>query len=276
MRVPASTSNLGPGFDSLGVALHLYNQVTVRRDVCAQHTRAIRDAAAAFFRKTNCKRFDFSCGISGEIPIARGLGSSATIRVGLLLALNRLAQTNLTRRDIFGIAAELEKHPDNAAPAVFGGFTVARGLNVQRFDVASRLLFVLLIPSLKVATAKARAVLPKNVSRADAVRSAGNAVAITAAFASHAYENLRGAFWDGLHQPYRQKLIPYLGKCIAAAEKAGALGAFLSGSGSAVCAITLRSPAKIVAAMRTSFGSDTAHTIVTRVDNSGARIISSR
>jgi homoserine kinase len=276
VRVPASTSNLGPGFDCLGVALRLYNEITVTRGVRAQHAGMIRDVATAFFRETNCKLFDFSCRISGEIPVARGLGSSGTIRVGLLLALNKLAHTHLTRRDIFAIAAELEKHPDNAAPAVFGGFTVVRELHVQRFAVTSRLLFVLLIPPIKIATAKARTVLPKNILHTAAVMSAGNAAAITAAFASLAYENLRGTFRDGLHQPYREKFIPRLGNCIAAAEQAGALGAFLSGSGSAICAVALRNRAKIASAMQTALGSNQAHTIVTRADNSGARIIKSR
>ena len=276
MRVPASTSNLGPGFDCLGVALRLYNEVTVTRDVRAQHAAMIREVATAFFRKTKCKPFDFSCRISGEIPVARGLGSSATIRVGLLLALNKLANTNLKRHDIFATAAELEKHPDNAAPAIFGGFTVVRELHIQRFAVASRLFFVLLVPPIKIATAKARAVLPKNISHAAAVVSAGNAAAITAAFASRIYEDLRGTFQDGLHQPYREKFIPCLGDCIVAAEQAGALGAFLSGSGSAICAVALENPAKITSAMQAALGSNQAHTIVTRADNSGARIMKSR
>ena len=276
MRVPASTSNLGPGFDCLGVALRLYNEITVTRDVRAQHAAMIRDVATTFFSKTNYKQFDFSCRISGEIPVARGLGSSATIRVGLLFALNKLARTNLTRDNIFTIAAELEKHPDNAAPAVFGGFTVVRGLHVQRFAVASRLLFVLLVPPIKIATARARAALPKNISLTAAVMSAGNAAAITAAFTSRHYENLRGTFRDGLHQPYREKFIPCLADCVAAAEQAGALGAFLSGSGSAICAITLGDPAKIASAMQSALGSDQAPTIITRADNSGARIIESR
>ena len=276
VRVPASTSNLGPGFDCLGVALRLYNEITLTRDVRAQHAGMIREGAAAFFRKTNCRQFDFSCRIFGEIPVARGLGSSATFRVGLLLALNKLAHTHLTRRDIFAIAAELEKHPDNAAPAVFGGFTVVRELHVQRFAVASRLRFVLLIPPIKIATAKARAVLPKNISHTAAVMSVGSATAITAAFASRAYENLGGTFRDGLHQPYREKFIPCLSDCIAAAEQAGALGAFLSGSGSAICAVALRNPGKIASAMHAALGSNQAQTIVTRADNSGARVMKSR
>jgi homoserine kinase len=276
VRVPASTSNLGPGFDCLGVALRLYNEVTIKRSANSRQIPIVREVAAAFFRKTRCQRFDFSCVIAGGVPIARGLGSSATIRIGSLLALNEIARTHLTRRDIFAIAVALEKHPDNVAPATFGGFTVTRGPQVQRFTVASDLLFVLLISPIKVATKKARALLPERISHADAVRSAGAAAAITAAFVSRGYENLRGNFWDGLHQPYRAKLIPHLDDCIKAAEGAGALGAFLSGSGSAICAIALRNGGKIAAAMQATFGSNDARTIITRADNSGARIVEAR
>jgi homoserine kinase len=276
VRVPASTSNLGPGFDCLGVALRLYNEVTVQRGAMAGQTEIVREAAAAFFSGTKRKRFDFSCTISGEVPIARGLGSSATIRVGLLSALNELARANLSRHAIFAIAAELERHPDNAAPATFGGFTVAREQNVQRFTVARRLFFVLLIPPFEVATKKARNVLPRLIPRAGAVTSAGNAAAITGAFASRAYEKLRGILFDQLHQPYRQKLVPHLAECLASAERAGALGAFLSGSGSTICAVALRDPQKIGAAMLKKSKLENARIVVTHADNNGFRLVRSQ
>src|SRR6202023_948496 len=107
--------------------------------------------------------------------------------------------------------------------------------------------FVLLIPDFEIRTSSARKILPAKIARAAAVESSGNASVITAAFAARNYENLRGAFVDHLHQPFRRKLIPILPRVIAAAEKAGALGAFLSGSGSAVCAVTLRTPRKVAA-----------------------------
>jgi homoserine kinase len=273
VRVPASTSNLGPGFDCLGVALRLYNKVTITRNANLRHVPIVRKTAAAFFRTTNCRSFGFSCEISGDVPVERGLGGSATVRVGVLFGLNELANTKLSRGEIFALAASLEKHPDNAAPAIFGGFTVTRGLHVQRFGVGSGLYFLLLIPSIKMATTEARAVLPKKVPHTDATRSAGNAAAIAAAFASRKYEKLRGSFWDGLHQPYREKLILHLGDCIEAAERSGALGGFLSGSGSAICAITLRSPHRIAAAMQKVFGLYDARTIITRADNRGAHVI---
>jgi homoserine kinase len=173
---------------------------------------------------------------------------------------------------IFQLGAELEGHPDNAAPSSFGGFTVARGENVQRFQVAPRLKFVLLIPDFEIQTSAARKTLPAKISRMNAVASAGNACAITAAFASGDYENLRGAFIDHLHQPFRARLIPFLPRVIAAAEKAGALGAFLSGSGSTICAVTLRNPRKVSAAMQRAAGSTSTAIVITTVDNLGVQI----
>ncbi len=272
VRVPASTSNLGPGFDCLGVALQLYNHVTVRRGGSIHHPSFIREIAAKFFASAKCPSFDFSSTINGDVPVARGLGSSATVRVGLLHGLNKLAGSRLSRHELFATAAELEHHPDNASPASFGGFTVTQASQVQRFNVSPRLLFILLIPDLEIETAKARALLPRNVPRADAVMSAANAATIAAAFATGDYEKLRGRFSDGLHQPYREKLVPYLHDTIEAAEKAGALGAFLSGSGSAICAIALEDADKIATAMRAVCDVKNARTVVARADNSGARI----
>ncbi|HEV3147461.1 MAG TPA: hypothetical protein VGZ24_02335, partial [Chthoniobacterales bacterium] len=118
------------------------------------------------------------------MPQSRGLGGSATIRLGVLYALNRLAGNPLDRLSIFRLCAQLEGHPDNAAPASLGGFTVVRGENVQRFEVSPALYFVLLIPDFEVKTLSARKILPPRISRAAAVESCANACAITAAFAS--------------------------------------------------------------------------------------------
>jgi homoserine kinase len=173
---------------------------------------------------------------------------------------------------IFQLCAELEGHPDNAAPSSFGGFTVARGKNVQRFQVSPRLKFILLIPDFEIQTSAARKILPAKISRMNAVASAGNACAITAAFASGDYENLRGAFTDHFHQPFRARLIPFLLRVVAAAEKAGAPGAFLSGSGSTICAVTLRDPRKVAAAMVRAAKIRAARTLITTADNVGVQI----
>ena len=271
VRVPASTSNLGPGFDCLGIALRLYNNVTVSRGRRRPVPAMTRSAAAAFFKRARRKPFAFSCSIAGDVPQCRGLGSSASVRLGVLCGLNELANRPLQRQEIFEVCARLEGHPDNAAPACYGGFNVVRGLQRQMFTVSAQLHFVLLVPDFEVATAEARRLLPSRVDRLAAVENCRNACAITAAFASREYETLRGAFADRLHQPFRKKLIPFLDNVIAAAESAGALGAFLSGSGSTICAVTLRSPEKISRAMLAS-SSPGARTIITAADNRGARI----
>jgi homoserine kinase len=275
VRVPASTSNLGPGFDCLGVALRIYNDVTVSRGRGGRAPALVGSAAEAFFERAKQRPFSFACSIAGDIPQSRGLGSSAAVRVGVLHGLNEMADRPLQRRDLFELCARLEGHPDNAAPACYGGFNVVRGLDRQMFTVSAQLHFVLLIPDFEIATAEARRLLPLRVDRLRAVENSRNACAITAAFASREYHSLGGAFTDHLHQPFRKKLIPFLDKVIAAAESAGALGAFLSGSGSSICAVTLRSPEKISAAMLAS-ASPGARALVTAADNRGARVLSPR
>jgi len=275
IRVPGSTSNLGPGFDCLGVALRIYNSIAIRRTESGsnRHEKIVAQAADLFFKQTRRSRFQFACSARERIPRCRGLGSSATIRLGILHGLNELAGRPLDRSSIFQLCAELEHHPDNAAPASFGGFTVARGENVQRFAVAAKLKFVLLIPDFEIQTSKARKILPAKISRLGAVQSAGNAAAITAAFSSRNYEKLAGLFADQLHQRFRTKLIPFLPRVINAAENAGALGGFLSGSGSTICAFTLRNERKVAAAMQRA-AKTKCGVIITTADNRGVAISS--
>ena len=277
VRVPASTSNLGPGYDCLGVALRLHNSVTINRGKIppSPHPQIVSDATERFFQETRRRAFSFSFSSAEQIPRCRGLGSSATVRLGVLLGLNRLSGDPLDRLTIFRLCAQLEGHPDNAAPASFGGFTVVGSKRsvptVQRFGVSSRLYFVLVVPELEIQTSKARRVLPKKISHVAALQNCANACAITAAFASRDYEKMRGTFSDNLHQPFRAKLIHFLPRVIAASERAGALGAFLSGSGSAIAAVTLEGPERIAAAMSRAADAP-ARTIITYADNRGAQV----
>lgn len=275
VRVPASTSNLGPGFDCLGLALRVYNDVTVRRGRGKALAPIVSEAAELFFARAETKPFAFSCNISGDVPASRGLGSSAMVRVGIVHCLNELSSRALARDKLFAICADLEGHPDNAAPATFGGFNVVRPQARQRFAVAPALKILLLVPDFEVRTADARALLPDRLRRIDAVESCGNACAIAAAFASQNYEKLRGAFADKLHQPFRKKLVPFFDDVVAHAEKAGALGAFLSGSGSTIAAATLVNPQRIADAMLAAARSD-ARMLITTADNRGARVISTQ
>lgn len=276
VRVPASTSNLGPGFDCLGVALRLYNDVTISRDRRMSRVPPIvRSAAKLFFDSARVRPFPFSCAITDNVPRVRGLGSSATVRVGVLHGLNTLTGKPFNRRKIFELATRLENHPDNAAPATFGGFNVAGGVESQRFEVSPRLQFVLLIPNFEIATGSARRMLPDRLPRLAAVASCANACAITAAFASRKYGRLRGAFIDQLHQPYRKRLIPFFDDVIAAGERAGGLGGFLSGSGSTIICLTMRSAGKVAAAMSQAARPTGARILISPADNHGARLLQS-
>ena len=272
IQIPATSANLGPGYDCLGIALNVYNRVTVERssDGAPELTPMANEAASAFFGTAGVSPFPFHCHIDGEVPRSRGMGSSVTVRLGLLHGLNELSGCPLAARRLFEICAALEGHPDNAAPAAFGGFVVSGRGNFDRFEVDEHLEFVLLVPPFEVSTPAARKVLPAQVDRLAAVRSCANACRITAAFAARRYDGLRGAFGDGLHQPFREPLVPFLPKVVAAGEKAGALGGYLSGSGSAICCVTLDNGEEVATAMQRAYGDKDAYTLRTHVANRGA------
>jgi homoserine kinase len=273
-RVPGTTANLGPGFDSLGIALGLSNEITVSRSARREHPAVFAGAADAFFKAADIAPFGFDWKIEGEVPQSRGLGSSVTVRLGVMHGLNALCESPLNRDALFELCADLEGHPDNAAPAAFGGFAVSRaGAETIRCEVAPELKFVLLIPDFEVSTPMARSILPDGIPRRDAVMSASNACRITAAFLTKRYDLLRGSFGDGLHQPYRQRLIPFLYEVIGAAESAGAIGGFLSGSGSTICCVTLENAEGIAAAMKAASGNEGASTLIRSADNRGATVI---
>jgi homoserine kinase len=258
------------------VALQLFNQVTVTRLDAPHASDSVMAQAAgqAFFEAAGVEPFPFSWSIAGEVPPSRGLGSSVTVRLGLLHGLNVLCDMPLLPPQIFQICARLEGHPDNAGPAAFGGFTVTGGPGEPvRFEVSPELQFVLLIPDFEVSTPEARRVLPAQLERLSAVRSCVNACRITAAFATRHYEQLRGAFADGLHQPFRQGLIPFLPEVITSGEQAGALGGFLSGSGSTICCVTLANAEAVGAAMLAACPSPGARVVITLADNGGMQIL---
>jgi homoserine kinase len=233
----------------------------------------VAEAARAFFEAAKLKPRSFTWNTEGEVPQSRGLGSSVTVRLGLLHGLNALMEGNLEAEQLFQLCSALEGHPDNAAPAAFGGFTVSRqGAPTFRSEISPELKFVLLIPDFEVSTPSARDILPSNYPRADVVRSIGNAARVTAAFLQQRYELLRGCFEDGIHQPYREPLVPFLSKTIASGERAGALGGFLSGSGSTICCITLHDEQAVAAAMLDA-SPPGSQIVVTAANNMGAEIV---
>jgi homoserine kinase len=292
VRVPASTSNLGSGFDTLGLAVRLYNQVHVTRrergkieldkSVRPEDRGWVQDVAESamdiFFRRSRVRSFGASIGLSGEVPVARGLGASATARVGILAALNALAGDRFSREQLLDLATTLEGHPDNASPALFGGFTVSGNVQSGRkvtvrclsYRVSPQLKLVTLIPRYGINTHEARRLLPKAYPKADAAHALNRSALITAALSSRRYGALRGLFDDRVHQPYREQLLPSLTAVIRAGEAAGALGGFLSGSGSSIICLTLASPGAIGRAMLRSWPEGEVKILT--ADNRGIRV----
>jgi len=278
VRVPATTSNLGPGFDTLGVALKLYNTVRVERTNSntiyirnEQVTKSAGDEARmptetveAFADATGNQVTGLDITVSGDVPISRGLGSSVTVRLGIVAALNALYSKSVRLRrldtdEVLALVASLEGHPDNTAPALYGGF-VATGriqgvIRHAKFRVPSSLKFVATIPKFEIRTEHARKVLPEKVPLPDAVANITRTALITAAFAQGKYETLTGLFEDRLHQPFRKKLISPLDDVIQAGVEAGAIGGWLSGSGSTIMCLTRRDPKKVGHDMRHAFSS---------------------
>lgn len=268
VRVPASSANLGPGFDCLGIALTLYDEWRVEGTPGDPSLRIAVDGADAIptdgrnlayqaFRKVfqlhNRPLPALRMELKSRIPVAGGLGSSSAAIVGGLVAANRALGDPMTREQLLDLAAAFEGHPDNVAPALFGGFCAAtydqgkvRCVSWQSPALFRDLTAVAAIPYFELKTEKARAVLPKNVPRLDAVFNTGRAALLVSALLSKRYDLLGDAMCDRLHEPYREKLIPGFSKAVAAAEAAGAYGAALSGAGPTVLALTPRSKAAAV------------------------------
>jgi homoserine kinase len=289
VRVPASTSNLGPGFDCLGLALQVYNTTTLTRNDDAKIPHGmIEETAAAFFQRATGGKvapFGFEVEIAGGIPISRGLGSSVTVRLGVLMGLAELVKDffPITREQLLTLLIELEGHPDNAVPSFLGGFAVcahasddpADGFVYTRAEVKPELSFVTLVPELRLSTETARGLLPKEVPFRHAVDNAQRTARIAAAFCTGDYASLRGMFVDHLHQPYRRVLIPGFADILGAAREAGALGSFLSGAGSCLMAVTLENVEAISAAMLAAAGKHglPAEVRVLQADNAGVRVV---
>jgi homoserine kinase len=271
VRIPATSANLGPGFDCLGVALQLYNHLTVSRDFPVVVHPMADQAARSFFQKSGIPPFRFGWQMNGDIPRSRGLGSSVTLRLGLLHGLNALSNSPLEAAMLYRICAELEGHPDNAAPAAFGGFAAARADGEYfRCEVLPNLFFVALVPPQEVETDASRVELPKDISRTDAALNTAHACLITAAFATQRYELLRGSMQDWLHQPWRGLQQSHLHPAIEAGKSAGALDGYLSGSGSTVVCLTLEAPEQVAAAMQKILPE--AKTLILQADNIGALV----
>ena len=255
VKVPATTSNLGPGFDCLGMALDVWNVVEVEvgasgisvsgegeSSLPRESSNLVYKSFRLPFEKAGRAVPEVGITCRNDIPLARGLGSSSAAVVGGLVAGNEVCGRPLSQDDLLELAATTEGHPDNSTPALLGGcrIVVWEGprLVTAPVPLPDDLRAVLFIPEMPMPTDQARRLLPRNVDRQDAVYNMGRVALLVRALSSGDLTHLAVATGDRLHQPARQTIFPAMKNIIRAAMGAGALGAFLSGAGSTVLALT--------------------------------------
>ncbi|MCQ2362678.1 MAG: homoserine kinase, partial [Acidaminococcaceae bacterium] len=258
LQIPATSANCGPGFDSLGLALNFYNEVTYEildhngmeltvQGEGADYLKpfggnlAFRSFYTVWNELTMGEHIGLKVSMVNRIPLSRGLGSSSACIVGGVMAASILSGANLSQEQLLHYANTLEGHPDNVAPAIFGNFTISYldGQNNPHSLVikpAKPLKFIALVPELQLSTEVARQAIPAAVPHKDAVFNTSRSALLVGAILSGNFEYLAAALEDKLHQPYRAHLIPGLKEIFAAARQVGAYNAIISGAGSTVMA----------------------------------------
>ncbi len=251
VTVPATSANIGPGFDALGVALGLYNKFVFERkeqfeyinviEKYANENNLIVRSAIETYNYLKSEVIPFSLEEMQDIPISRGLGSSATCIIAGIMAANYFAGNKLNKNEILKIATKIEGHPDNVAPAIFGGLVASfinyDNIEYTKYEIASNLFFTVAIPNFSLSTQKARGVLPKRLNYSDVVFSLSRAINIPKALETGDIKKLYCLLFDKLHQPYRMKLIAesYLFKDFSKRNK---MPFCISGSGSTLLFIS--------------------------------------
>lgn len=256
LKIPATSANLGAGFDCLGMALDMYNEITIETIeqgleiiVPEQDRLLVESDQTNLVYRTMKQVADLTGNIlpglrmiqSNGIPITRGLGSSAACIVGGVVAANLLLGKPLSQQEIITLTTEMDGHPDNVLPAMVGGMTVAclegRKVHYVRIEPPSPIKFAVMIPNFPLSTSLARKILPESVSMKDAVFNIGRASLFIASLLTGNFSNLWTATEDRLHQPYRKKFIPHWDEIIFNVRKLGAKGVFLSGAGPTIIAL---------------------------------------
>ncbi len=259
VRVPATSANLGPGFDSMGLALGLYNYVTAeetdgglvidildesRKFLAKDERNLVYRSMKAVFHKVGYSVRGLHLILENNIRVTRGLGSSSAGIVSGLVAANAMSGNQLSQEELLVLAAELEGHADNVTPALLGGFTVSvkqkNRIQYVKTEIKDDLRFAAFIPDFYLQTKKARGILPHSVSMRDAVYNTGHSALLAASLMSGKYENIRTAVGDKLHQRYRKRLVPKMDEMFRKCYEKGALGVYLSGAGPTIVAIVHR------------------------------------
>jgi len=287
VRVPATSANLGSGFDAIGLALAITADITVSLEapdgngppLAPMVASAVRAAYRAAGRPEPAELRVTWQHMDQPIPIARGLGASAAARAAGLVAANALMDGPLDEDALLAAGADLEGHADNIAPALFGGLqvTVRDGDAWRRISVphADGFKVALFVPDLEMPTRESRARLPQQLSREDAIFNVGRAAMLVAALQQGRWDLLATATQDRLHQDARAGLFPALPDIIAAAVDAGAHGAYLSGGGSTVAALATEREQQIAERMQQAAEPRgyTGRTMITQPSAEGARAI---
>ncbi|MEK4004868.1 homoserine kinase [Paenibacillus sp. FSL H3-0333] len=259
VKVPASTANLGPGFDTLGMALSLYAWIEMEEaaetvfhlygDEMAglprDKSNLLYKVAQMVFAEAGVQVPELSISMYSEIPLTRGLGSSASAIIGALAAANAMIGSPLGQAKLFDMATAIEKHPDNVGASLFGGIITAvwdgEHADYIRIEPPQELEFLVVIPEFELETVKAREALPAEVTVSDAVHNISHTSLLTAALAAGRLDLIGTAMQDRLHQPYRAPLVPGMEKLLAEAPGHGALGIALSGAGPTLLCMVDRS-----------------------------------
>lgn len=245
--VPATSANLGSGFDSLGIALTMKNRIWMEEsdtleittvdgaDIPKDESNLIYWAAGYLYELCGKKLPGLRLIQENNIPLARGLGSSSSCIVAGILGANRFLGNPLSQTDLINLAAKIEGHPDNTSPAISGGL-VASAMEGERVysvsvPVSEKIRFAVMIPPFELKTEKARGVLPERYSREDAVYNLSRSGLMTASLFSGKLENLRVAVQDRIHQPYRSGLIDDCDSVFRMSYELGSLGTYVSGAG---------------------------------------------
>ena len=251
--VPATSANLGSGFDSLGIALTMKNRVWMEESdfleiSCTDGTNIPTDdsnlifwAASHLYQICGKKLPGLKIVEENNIPMARGLGSSSACIVAGILGANRFMGDPLSHQDLIHLAAKIEGHPDNTSPALSGGLVISamEGERVYSVSVpvSEKIHFAVMIPPFELKTKEARAALPKTYSREDAVYNLSRSGLMTASLFSGELHNLRVAVQDRIHQPYRSGLIPNYDNVFRMSYELGSLGTYVSGAGPTIIAM---------------------------------------
>ncbi|UMZ74884.1 homoserine kinase [Natranaerofaba carboxydovora] len=272
VSVPATSANLGPGFDCLGIALTLYNEITAeiidegleievygegKEDIELDEQNLVYRAIKRVYDQVGKSVPGLRIKLINKVPLCSGLGSSAASTVGGLLVGNFFSGELLSTDMILELAKEMEGHPDNVVPALLGGFivtsTTEKGIKYVRHLPKKDLYFYLVVPEYRFATGRSRGLLPENVDFKDATFNIGRSSLLVAAIMAEKYELLEWATEDKIHQIYRQEQLPGFVECVKKAKDNGALGVFLSGAGPSILALTDKPMPRIKKVLKESY-----------------------